>query len=229
MDFVAIDDFLMGAMENWGLITFKSSRVFYSKDSTTKDLQSISEIVSHELVHQWFGNQVTCYWWSAIWLNEGFATYYADYISQIVDPSWRLMDQFLVNVVHKVMLQDDDENVRAMNSPVVTYDEQNSIYDFVAYQKAGSVIRMIQNVVTETVFHKSMKNYLDHRKFNVTTPEQLYTEIQDSLDLERPTDGNTITNIKEIFGSWETTSGYPIISVIRNYSSGIVTIKQVIN
>lgn len=228
MDLVAIDDFLMGAMENWGLVTFKSSRVFYSQKSTTKDLQSVSEIVSHELVHQWFGNQVTCYWWSAIWLNEGFATYYADYISGIVDPSWRLMDQFLVNVVHKVMLQDDDENVRAMNSPVVTYIQQNAIYDFVAYQKAASVIRMIQSIVTETVFHKSIKNYLLHRKFDVATPEQLYTEIQDSLDAERPTDGNTITNIKEIFESWHTTPGYPLINVIRDYTSGIVTITQVI-
>lgn len=226
MDLVAIDDFLMGAMENWGLITFKSSRVFYSDDSTTRDLQSVSEIVSHELVHQWFGNQVTCYWWSAIWLNEGFATYYADYISAIVDPSWRHMDQFLVNVVHKVMQQDDDVNVRAMNSPVVTYAEMNSIYDFVAYQKAASVIRMIQNVVTETVFHKSIKNYLDDRKFNVATPDDLYTHIQQGLDLERPTDGNNITNIKEIFESWETTSGYPVINVMRNYTSGIVTVTQ---
>lgn len=226
MDLVAIDDFLMGAMENWGLITFKSSRIFYSQESTTKDLQSVSEIVSHELVHQWFGNQVTCYWWSSIWLNEGFATYYADYISGIVDPSWRHMDQFLVNVVHKVMLQDDDENVRAMNSPVVTYAQMNSIYDFVAYQKAASVIRMIQSVVTETVFHKSIKSYLDDRKFKVATPDELYTKIQEGLNLERPTDGNSITNIKEIFESWETTSGYPVINVIRNYASGIVTITQ---
>lgn len=227
MDLVAIDDFLMGAMENWGLITFKSSRIFYSKESTTKDLQSISEIVSHELVHQWFGNQVTCYWWSAIWLNEGFATYYSDFISEIVDPSWRLLDQFLVNVVHNVMLQDDDEDVRAMNSPVTTTVEMNSIYDFVAYQKAASVIRMIQHAVTETVFHKSIKSYLDDRKFDVATEDDLFTKIQEELDLARPIDFNNINNIKEVFESWTQSSGYPVISVTRNYTTGSVTITQV--
>jgi aminopeptidase N len=32
-------------------------------------------LVSHELGHMWFGDNVTCATWSDIWINEGFATY----------------------------------------------------------------------------------------------------------------------------------------------------------
>lgn len=33
-------------------------------------------LVSHELAHKWFGNLITCFWWSNTWINEGFASYF---------------------------------------------------------------------------------------------------------------------------------------------------------
>lgn len=33
-------------------------------------------LVSHELAHKWFGNLITCYWWSNTWINEGYASYF---------------------------------------------------------------------------------------------------------------------------------------------------------
>lgn len=53
---VAIPDFDAGAMENWGLITYREMLLLYTPlASTAKVRQTIAEVVAHELAHQWFG------------------------------------------------------------------------------------------------------------------------------------------------------------------------------
>ena len=65
MDLVAIPDFSAGAMENWGLITFReTSLLFKEGESGISDRENIVTTVAHELAHQWFGNLVTMEWWT---------------------------------------------------------------------------------------------------------------------------------------------------------------------
>lgn len=77
MDMVAVPDFSAGAMENWGLITYRESRLLYDEHSTSDVAkQSIASVIIHELTHMWFGNMVTPEWWSYLWLSEAFARYF---------------------------------------------------------------------------------------------------------------------------------------------------------
>lgn len=77
MDMVAVPDFAAGAMENWGLITYRESRLLYDENSTSDIAkQSIASVIIHELTHMWFGNMITPEWWSYLWLSEGFARYF---------------------------------------------------------------------------------------------------------------------------------------------------------
>lgn len=77
MHMAAIPDFSAGAMENWGLLTYRERVLLYEEGSTTLSAQqNIARIVAHEQAHMWFGDLVTCEWWSYTWLNEGFATYF---------------------------------------------------------------------------------------------------------------------------------------------------------
>lgn len=77
MHMAAIPDFSAGAMENWGLLTYRERALLYDKESTTLSAkQSIAAVVAHEQTHMWFGDLVTCDWWSYTWLNEGFARYF---------------------------------------------------------------------------------------------------------------------------------------------------------
>ncbi|GAB0096581.1 Aminopeptidase [Sergentomyia squamirostris] len=218
LDLVAFDDFLMGAMENWGLLTFLSTRLLY--DDTTmsvQQFQKMSQTISHELAHMWFGNEVTASWWSEIWLNEGFATLFEDIITDQVYPDWKLMDQFVYNKLHYAMERDATATVRAMGGSIETLDQIWDVYDYIPYQKAASVIRMIRNTITDDVFKKSVKTYIKEMSYKSAVPQDLYKNLAINFgDFD----------IEKMFKSWVETPGFPLVTVIRNYESSVIRVTQ---
>ena len=71
-DLAAIPDFDAGAMENWGLITYRETLLLFDEEnSSPADKESVTLVNAHEISHQWFGDLVTMEWWTDLWLNEG--------------------------------------------------------------------------------------------------------------------------------------------------------------
>jgi len=57
LDLIPIPDFISGAMENWGLVTFRETKVLFNESiSSIDDEEAIAFVVAHELAHMWFGN-----------------------------------------------------------------------------------------------------------------------------------------------------------------------------
>lgn len=76
----ALPDFPSGAMENWGLLTYREMSMLYDENhSPITNKQDIRNVIAHEISHQWFGNLVSPEWWNYLWLNEGFARYFQYY------------------------------------------------------------------------------------------------------------------------------------------------------
>jgi aminopeptidase N len=71
---VTVQDYIYGGMENTSA-TVMNMRMLY--DERTELTRKEQNLVAHELAHQWWGDMLTCREWSHMWLNEGFATYYA--------------------------------------------------------------------------------------------------------------------------------------------------------
>ncbi|NWX32885.1 LCAP aminopeptidase, partial [Notiomystis cincta] len=95
LDLVAIPDFQSGAMENWGLITFRETTLLFDNNtSSVRDKKLITAVIAHELAHQWFGNLVTMEWWNDLWLNEGFATFMEYFAMEEVFPELRSVSNF---------------------------------------------------------------------------------------------------------------------------------------
>ncbi|XP_070503481.1 aminopeptidase N-like [Chironomus tepperi] len=221
MDFIAIDDFLYGAMENWGLISFKTSRIVNPVGKRNrKKIQDIINIISHELVHQWFGNLVTCEYWDYVWLNEGFASYLEYIIADMILPEWRILEQFTIEDMHPVMLNDVKPKTHAMTRNVNTPEEITKIYDFVAYPKAASVIRMMEQLMTPEIFKSMIYRYLFNRKYSTATDEDLYEAI-DSFQGHFNIKKQNFPKLSDIFRSWANNEGFPILNV--QHTKGEIT------
>ncbi|KAL0017654.1 hypothetical protein SO802_004723 [Lithocarpus litseifolius] len=96
LDMIAIPDFAAGAMENYGLVTYRETALLYDEQhSAAANKQRVATVVAHELAHQWFGNLVTMEWWTHLWLNEGFATWVSYLATDSLFPEWKIWTQFL--------------------------------------------------------------------------------------------------------------------------------------
>ena len=123
--------------------------------------KNLVNIQAHEIAHQWFGNLVTCKWWNHLWLNEGFATYFAHYGVNAFSQDF---DTFNVQTLIELRLAMKSDV--SDNSVPVSYDIKNPRYVFVnreiIYRKASSIIRMVAASMSETAFLKSIESYLMH-------------------------------------------------------------------
>merc|ERR1712176_193328 len=95
-DQIGLDDFSAGAMENWGLVTYRSNCLLIDPaNSSTAVKERVAIVVAHELAHQWFGNLVTMEWWTHLWLNEGFASFMEYLCIDAIYPEWEIFDEFI--------------------------------------------------------------------------------------------------------------------------------------
>nr|XP_034185421.1 putative aminopeptidase-2 [Osmia lignaria] len=208
LDMVALPDFVSGAMENWGLLTYKERYLLEGDESTTDSKQSIIDVISHEITHQWFGDYVSPLWWKYLWLNEGFARYFQYHGTASVKKDWSLEAQFVVEQLHSALETDSLASTHPMTHDVYSPTQIRGIFDTISYAKAASVIRMLEKSLGNDVFFKALHNYLEKRKYDVATPTDLADAFKDQI-----TDPVVKNEIHSIMNSWTNQSGYPVIHV----------------
>lgn len=141
-DLIAIPDFAAGAMENWGLVTFRDTALLFDpKTSTAGGKERVAEVVAHELAHQWFGNLVTMKWWNDLWLNEGFAEFMEYKAVNSFEPTWKMLETFIPNDLVRALHADESAFTHSIALPVQDPNEISNIFDDISYGKGSSVIR----------------------------------------------------------------------------------------
>ncbi|XP_019531218.3 aminopeptidase N [Aedes albopictus] len=221
----AIPDFAAGAMENWGLVTYREQYLLFNSElSTYRTKTNIATVIAHEYAHQWFGNLVSPEWWEYIWLNEGFATLYEYYATHMAYPEVGYWELFNTQVIQAAMVPDGLDSTRPMTWNADTPASIGSLFDRVAYPKSGSVLNMMRNVLGEDNWTAGLKAYLTARQLNTANSDHLYTGLQSAIQGKNVLpDGVTV---KDIMESWATEKGYPVLSVRRTYETGSVIISQ---
>lgn len=220
-DMVAIPDFGAGAMENWGLITYRETAMLYDpRYSSAGNKQRVATVIAHELAHQWFGNLVTPAWWDDLWLNEGFASY-VEYLGvNAVHPDWEMDEQFVVDDLQDVMDLDCLKTSHPISVPVRHPDEINEIFDRISYGKGASIIRMMKYFLGDRNFKTGLSNYLNAKKFDSAVQDDLWEHLTTVQNKENRID------VKVVMDSWTLQTGYPVVEVIRDYSLGTAEVKQ---
>ena len=225
IDNVALPDFAAGAMENWGLITYRETAMLYQDGvSTSSNQERVATVVSHELAHQWFGNLVTPSWWTDLWLNEGFASY-VEYIGMnAVEPTWKVLEQFVVHDLQNVFGLDALQSSHPISIEVGHPDEISEIFDKISYGKGATIIRMMDHFLTTNVFKQGLTNYLNGKAYQSAEQNDLWNALTKQAHKDKVLDRGV--TIKEIMDTWTLQSGFPIVTVTRNYKNGSVTLTQ---
>jgi len=228
IDLLAIPDFSFGAMENWGLNTYREKYLLVTNKSTEKDKETVITTVQHELAHQWFGDLVTCSWWDYVWLNEAFATLFEYFAVNVVEPDWRIGDIFVIEQ-HQEALVYDHRTRHPITATVKEPNEIHSIFDTITYNKGASVLRMLKHALNDDIFRTSLTLYLNTYKYKAVEPKNLWNSFDNVIfeaNYKSGILGNTIT-VEEYMRSWTDQAGYPVVNVDSgNPNYLIVTQKQ---
>lgn len=224
MDMIALPDFNAGAMENWGLITYRENAMLHdSYKASVLNKQRIATVVAHELAHQWFGNLVTPKWWDDLWLNEGFATFVEFLGVDYIEPEWRIHEQFVTEELHDCLKVDSLPSSHQISIPVNSPQEINEIFDYISYMKGGAVIRMMEHFLTRPIFTKGLNNYLKTLKYSNAEQADLWRHLTEAQE----NDSNRV-DIGPVMNTWTLQVGYPIVTLERKYDGKqVATLKQV--
>ncbi|KAJ7327041.1 hypothetical protein JRQ81_016800 [Phrynocephalus forsythii] len=207
LDKIAIPDFGTGAMENWGLITYRETNLLYDpQESAASNKQRVAAVVAHELVHQWFGNIVTMDWWDDLWLNEGFASFFEFLGVNATEGDWQMLDQILVEELFPVMKEDSLVSSHPIVVNVSTPDEITSVFDSVSYSKGASILRMLEDWISPEKFKAGCQKYLESHKFKNAKTDHFWKAMEEVSG--KP--------VKEVMDTWTRQMGYPVLNVHSN-------------
>uniref|UniRef100_A0A9J7XKK3 Aminopeptidase n=1 Tax=Cyprinus carpio carpio TaxID=630221 RepID=A0A9J7XKK3_CYPCA len=207
LDLIAIPDFQAGAMENWGLTTYRETSLLYDPDiSSASDKLWVTMVIGHELAHQWFGNLVTMEWWNDIWLNEGFARYMEFVSLEAVYPELKVEDHFL-DTCFGAIGRDSLNSSRPISSLAENPAQIEEMFDTVSYDKGACILHMLRNFLTNEGFQSGIIRYLRRFKYSNARNEDLWDSLIKVCHF--------ICYLKKMMYTWTLQKGIPLITVKR--------------
>ncbi len=211
LDMVALPDFASGAMENWGLVTYRETALLVDPvNSAPSARQRVAEVVDHELAHQWFGNYTTMNWWTDLWLNEGFASYMGPKATDQSHPAWEIWTQYVYMDYLAALHEDSLKNTHPVEVPVKNPSEIREVFDAISYSKGSVVNRMVEHYLGEEDFRKGLNHYLTRFAYGNASTVDLWQALEEVSG--KP--------IKKMMVGYTRQPGYPVLTVKSKMKKG---------
>jgi aminopeptidase N len=203
-DHVALPDFTSGAMENWGLITYREITLLVNKNSSVSMREYVATVITHETSHQWFGNLVTMKWWDDLWLNESFATIMEYVAVDALYPSWQAWNTFASQESLSALRRDQLAGVQAVKCEVNHPDEISTLFDpSIVYAKGGRLLKMLKAYIGEDAFRAGLQAYFKKHAYGNTVGADLWRAFSEASGKD----------IEGFMDTWISQSGFPLVSV----------------
>ncbi len=207
VDFVGLDTFAYGGMENWGLITYSSSQIYLQPNALNAHKVRASYIVAHELAHMWFGNLVTMAWWNDLWLNEGFATYAGWMAVKHAHPEWDVDAVVFEQELHRALIADSflGSHAVVMDPTIDDPVKIGNLCDTITYSKGFACLMMAAKFCGERGFTDGVRQYVKKFQYQNTVTKDLW-------DCLASASGKDVVSF---MGRWTESIGYPVVYVSR--------------
>jgi aminopeptidase N len=197
---VVVQDYIYGGMENTTATVMNIRTLYDERDALT---HTEVNLVAHELAHQWWGDMLTCREWSHMWLNEGFATYYA-YLYKEHDEGEDSFRYKMRDAQNDVIAGD-----RTDPRPMVVdfYNRRDTRNNAHVYVKGASFLHMLRHYLGDDLYHATIREYGERFKFNVVETQDLMRVVKDV----------TGENLDWMFEQWVFLAGHPDYKVTKSW------------
>lgn len=215
-DHVALPDFSSGAMENWGLITYREVALLaHPVTSSLSNRQQAALVIAHELSHQWFGNLVTMKWWNDLWLNESFANLMEYVAIDALQPDWNIWLDYASHEILQALNRDALDGVQAIQTDVSHPDEILALFDpSIVYAKGGRLLRMLKTYIGDDAFQSGLREYFSTYTYKNTQADDLWDCFSRAANQD----------ITGLMNTWISQPGYPLVSVSE--ANGKLSLSQ---
>jgi Aminopeptidase N len=213
---LALPDFSAGAMENWGLVTYREAYLVLDPDNTSLEMkQLVATVIAHELAHQWFGDLVTMKWWDDLWLNESFANMMEYVAIDALQPDWHIWEMFQTSEAASALQRDATDGVQSVHVNVENPAEIDALFDgAIVYAKGARLLVMVRALLGDDALREGLKNYFAAHHYGNATGADLWSALGAASHLD----------VGAIMNSWLEQPGYPVVSA--SVVDGQLTLKQ---
>ena len=211
LDLIAAPEFMYGGMENVAAIVFKDSALLVLEHASTVEARRhVTEVVAHEIAHQWFGDLVTMAWWDDVWLNESFATWMESKVIADLHPEWHVWRDFAVERAAP-LAEDALPHAHPIHFAGAPDDgDEPETSATIIYGKGAAVLRMLERWLGEEAFRRGVGKYIADHRFGNTRAADLWSALAAAS-------GKPVGSVAD---AWITRPGYPLVTLATSCEGG---------
>jgi aminopeptidase N len=215
LDSIAIPGGFLGAMENWGGITYNESTILFDQRVQPASAEkSIFGIIAHEESHQWNGDLTSFAWWDDVWLAEGFATWMQTKAPDHFHPEWHVYYAADSDVQNSEG-SDAQLTTHPIYIPIHNETQAAAVFDSISYTKAGALFRMLEQFIGPEKFEQALQHYFRTHQYTSFNQNDLWADIGQA--------GNI--NAAAIAHNWIYLPGFPMVTADVTCTNGTRTIS----